>query len=94
MKQTQIIYLPISQENFDAYESDIETCAEMYNMEGVTEVIKIAEVINGVPEFDYPLYSVKQKGKHILLLDRSEFELDSIDDVLNLCKKWIETESI
>ena len=94
MKQTQITFLPISKENFNAYESDIEMCSEIYNMDNVTEVNKIVEVIDGIPQVDYPLYSVKQNGKHILLLDRSVFQLDTIEQVLQYCKVSIETESI
>ena len=95
MKQTQITFLPISKENFNAYESDIEMCSEIYNMDNVTEVNIIAEVIDGEVDFDCPWYSVvKENGKHYLFLDRSEFELESIQQVLEYYKVYSETESI
>jgi len=92
---TNLAYLPISLKNANAYESDIKACSEIYHMNGVIEINKIAEIIDGELQLNYPLYSVvKKNGYHSLSLDRSIFTLDSINQVLILCEIWIKTESI
>ena len=92
---TNLAYLPISLENANAYESDIKACSEIYHMNSVIQINKIAEVIDGELQLDYPLYSiVKKSGYHNLMLDRSIFILKSINQVLILCEIWTKTESI
>ena len=64
-------------------------------MNSVIQINKIAEVIDGELQLDYPLYSiVKKSGYHNLMLDRSIFTLKSINQVLILCEIWTKTESI
>lgn len=92
---TNLVYLPISLNNANAYESDIKACSEIYHMNSVIQINKIAEIIDGELQLDYPLYSVVQKsGYHNLRLDRSIFSLKSINQVLILCEIWIKTDSI
>jgi len=91
---TQLVYLPIPSEQFYAHESDVQACSELYDMEGVTKIFKICEVIDDEVNYQHPLYSVEKDGKHYLFLDRSLFELKSIEKVLSFCRLWVETESI
>ena len=91
---TQLVILPIPSEQFHAHEYDVQACSEMYDMNGVTQINKICEVVNNEIDINYPLYSVERDGKHYLFLDRSEFELKSIEQVLSFCRLWVQTESI
>lgn len=91
---TKLVYLPIDISNFHAYESDVKDCSEIYDMKNVTQINKICEVIDNRLD-RHPIYSVvRENGNHYLFLDRSEFELQSIEQVLSYCRLWIETESI
>ena len=91
---TQLAYLPIDNNNALGYESEVRECSEIYDMEGVTQINKICEIVNNEIMYDYPLYSVEKDGKHYLFLDRSLFELQSFKQVLSYCRLWVETESI
>lgn len=91
---TQLAYIPIKPHQFNAYESDVAMCSELYDMEGVTQINKICEIINNEVDIDHPLYSIEKDGKHYILLDRSLFQLQTFDKVLSFCRLWVETESI
>ena len=91
---TKLAYLPIDNNNALGYESDVRECSEIYDMEGVTQINKICEVIDNEINIDHPLYSVEKDGKHYLFLDRSLFELQTFDKVLSYCRLWTQTESI
>lgn len=90
----KLAYIPIPKSKFHAYESDVEGCSEIYDMEGVTQINKICEIVDNEINIDHPLYSVEKEGKHYLLLDRSLFQLQTFDKVLSFCRLWVETESI
>jgi len=91
---TKLVYLPIDISNFHAYESDVKECSELYDMEGVTQINKIHELIDDRLD-RHPIYSVvRNDNYHYLFLDRSEFKLDSLEKVLSCVRIWIETESI
>lgn len=91
---TKLVYIPIDKNQFHAYESDVRNCSEIYDMEGVTQINKICHLTEGHESIDEPHYSIERDGKHYLLLDRSEFELQSIEQVLSYCRLWVQTESI
>ena len=91
---TQLVYLPIDISNFHAYESDVKDCSEIYDMDGVTQINKIHELIDDRLD-RHPIYSVvRNDNYHYLFLDRSEFKLESFERVLSCIRIWIETESI
>ena len=90
----KLAYIPIKPNQFNAYESDVEGCSEIYDMDGVTQINKICEIVDNEINIDHPLYSVEKDGKHYLFLDRSLFELQSFEQVLSYCRLWVETESI
>jgi len=93
---TKLVILPIPSEQFHAHEYDVQACSEMYDMNGVTQINKICEVIDDEVKYEYPLYSIQRNndGYHYLFLDRSEFQLQSINQVLSYCRLWVQTESI
>ena len=93
---TQLVYLPIPSEQFYAHESDVQSCSELYDMNGVTKIFKICEVIDDEVNYQHPLYAVQRNGDgyYYLFLDRSEFQLQSIEKVLSFCRLWVQTESI
>lgn len=92
----QLVYLPIPSEQFYAHESDVKECSELYDMKGVTQIFKICEVIDDEVDYQHPLYAVQRNGDdyYYLFLDRSEFQLASIQQVFTFCSIWIEEESL
>ena len=90
----KLAYIPIKPHQFNSYESDVTMCSEIYDMDGVTQINKICEIVDNEINIDHPLYSVEKDGKHYLFLDRSLFQLQTFDKVLSFCRLWVETESI
>ena len=92
----QLVYLSIPREQFHAHDYDVDSCSEIYDMNGVTKIFKICEVIGSEVDYQHPLYAVQKNGDgyYYLLLDRSEFKLASIQQVFTFCSIWMEEESL
>jgi len=48
----KLAYIPIQKSKFHAYESDVEDCSEIYDMEGVTQINKICEIVDNEINID------------------------------------------